>query len=162
MTEGELRIGDVARRVGTTPRTIRYYEQINLLPSARRDPGAHRSYTEEDVERLEGLMRLKNLLGLSLEELRELGDVETARANMRRELREEPDEFRRAELLNESLGYVGRQLELVRRRRDEVAVLEAELLGRRKRIRALMRELSLDDEPLARMWAEAALSRQSG
>ena len=33
-----LRIGDVARLVGTTPRTIRYYEEIGLLPEARSRP----------------------------------------------------------------------------------------------------------------------------
>ena len=35
---GELRIGEVARLTGTTPRTIRYYEEIGLLPAAGRPP----------------------------------------------------------------------------------------------------------------------------
>ena len=48
-----LRIGDVARLVGTTPRTIRYYEEIGLLPEAPARPsGRHRTYTHEEVERL--------------------------------------------------------------------------------------------------------------
>ena len=38
--ERELRIGEVARRAGTTPRTIRYYEELGLLPTASgREPG---------------------------------------------------------------------------------------------------------------------------
>ena len=69
----ELRIGDVAKLAGTTPRTIRYYEEIGLLPAAGdREPGAHRTYEEGDVERLTELLRLKDLLGISLEELKEL------------------------------------------------------------------------------------------
>src|SRR3954469_19835602 len=44
-----LRIGEVARRVGTTTRTIRYYEEIGLLGSAGREAGRHRSYDEEEV-----------------------------------------------------------------------------------------------------------------
>ncbi len=41
----ELRIGEVAKLTGTTPRTIRYYEEIGLLPEpGDREPGAHRSY----------------------------------------------------------------------------------------------------------------------
>ena len=52
-TEPSLRIGDVAKLAGTTPRTIRYYEEIGLLPQApARVSGQHRLYTESEVERL--------------------------------------------------------------------------------------------------------------
>ncbi len=41
--QGPLRIGEVAQLTGTTARTIRYYEEIGLLPAASgREPGAHR------------------------------------------------------------------------------------------------------------------------
>ena len=46
-------------------------------------------------------------------------------------------------LLEESLGHIARQLELVRRRRDEIAALEGELVARRKRVRSLLRELAV-------------------
>ena len=44
-SEDALRIGDLARLVGTTPRTIRYYEEIGLLPEAPpgAPPAAHRA-----------------------------------------------------------------------------------------------------------------------
>ena len=137
----ELRIGDVAKLTATTPRTIRYYEEIGLLPSAEREPGAHRTYEEGDVERLTELLRLKDLLGISLEELKELVSAEDARAELRQEWRSGvEDPVRRREILEESLGHIAKQLELVRRRRDEIAKLEEELLAKRKRIRALIRE----------------------
>jgi DNA-binding transcriptional MerR regulator len=139
----EMRTGEVAKLAGTTPRTIRYYEEIGLLPATgSRDPGAHRTYAEEDVERLTELLRLKDLLGLSLEELGELVEAEGARAELRREWHggvEDP--VRRRQILEQSLTYTGRQLDLVRRRRDEIAKLEDELVARRKRARALLREL---------------------
>jgi len=139
----ELRIGDVAKLAGTTPRTIRYYEEIGLLPaSAARERGAHRTYAEEDVERLADLLRLKDLLGLSLEELKALVEAEDARAALRREWESGvEDPVRRRQILDESLGHIGRQLELVRRRRDEIAALETELLSKRKRVQARLREL---------------------
>jgi MerR family transcriptional regulator, repressor of the yfmOP operon len=139
----ELRIGDVAKLAGTTPRTIRYYEEIGLLPSASgREPGAHRTYAEADVERLTDLLRLKDLLGLSLEELRELIEAEDARAALRRELDSGvEDPVRRREIFEEALAHIGRQLELVRRRRDEIAKLEQELLAKRRRVRGRLREL---------------------
>jgi DNA-binding transcriptional MerR regulator len=143
-TKAELRIGDVAKLAGTTPRTIRYYEEIGLLPaSSARERGAHRTYAEEDVERLADLLRLKDLLGLSLEELKRLVEAEDARAALRREWESGvEDPVRRREILDESLGHIGRQLELVRRRRDEISALETELLNKRKRVQARLRELT--------------------
>jgi MerR family transcriptional regulator, repressor of the yfmOP operon len=140
---GELRIGDVARLAGTTPRTIRYYEEIGLLPApSARERGAHRTYAEEDVERLADLLRLKDLLGLSLEELKALVEAEDARASLRREWETGvEDPVRRRQILNESLGHIGRQLDLVRRRRDEIATLESELLAKRKRVRSRLGDL---------------------
>jgi DNA-binding transcriptional MerR regulator len=142
-TRAELRIGEVAKLAGTTPRTIRYYEEIGLLPTAAaREPGAHRSYAEADVERLTDLLRLKDLLGVSLEELKELVEAEDARAALRREWQggvEDP--VRRRQILDESLGHIARQLELVRRRREEIDGFEAELLARRGRVQGHLREL---------------------
>jgi MerR family transcriptional regulator, repressor of the yfmOP operon len=139
---GELRIGEVAKLAGTTPRTIRYYEEIGLLPVAGgREPGAHRSYAEADVERLTDLLRLKDLLGVSLEQLKELVEAEDARAALRREWHggvEDP--VRRRQILEQSQAYTALQLDLVRRRRDEIAKLEAELVARRKRVSRLLRE----------------------
>ncbi|MGN6216212.1 MAG: MerR family transcriptional regulator [Solirubrobacterales bacterium] len=147
MSGRELRIGKVAKLAGTTPRTIRYYEELGLLPAAgERRPGAHRTYAEGDVERLTELLRLKDLLGLSLEELKELVEAEGARAELRREWHggvEDP--VRRRQILEQSLTYISRQLELVRRRREEIVKLETELLGRRKRVKTLLRDL--DREP---------------
>jgi DNA-binding transcriptional MerR regulator len=140
----ELRIGDVAKLADTTPRTIRYYEEIGLLPPAPgREPGAHRTYAEADVERLTDLLRLKELLGVSLEELKQLVEAEGARAALRREWHEGvEDPVRQRQILAESLGHIASQLELVRRRREEIAKLEDELVARRKRVRELLRELA--------------------
>jgi DNA-binding transcriptional MerR regulator len=137
-----LRIGDLARLVGTTPRTIRYYEEIGLLPEAPARPsGQHRIYTQSEVERLREVMRLRDLLGVSLDELRTLLTAEEARAEVRAQLRrEDVDPRRRRELLAEALGHIERQLELVRHRAQELAKLEDELSETRKRVRRKIRE----------------------
>jgi MerR family transcriptional regulator, repressor of the yfmOP operon len=138
-----LRIGDVARLVGTTPRTIRYYEEIGLLAEAPARPsGQHRIYTTAEVERLREVMRLKELLGVSLEELKTLLTAEEARAEVRAQLqRDDVDPTRRRELLDEALGHIDRQLELVRNRAAELAKLEHELSETRKRAKRKIREL---------------------
>jgi DNA-binding transcriptional MerR regulator len=136
-----IRIGELAKTVGTTARTIRYYEEIGLLPDAgKRPPGQHRTYTEADAERLRELLRLKDLLGVSLEELRELVEAEEARAVLRREFHASEDPDRRREILHEALGHIGHQLELVRRRQRELKKLEDELLARRRRVRRRLDE----------------------
>ena len=141
-----LRIGDVARLAGTTPRTIRYYEEMGLLPEAPARPsGQHRFYTQADVDRLREVMRLKSLLGVSLEELKTLLAAEEARAAVRAQLRRDdvvPE--RRRELLAQALGHLDRQLELVRRRAEELDRLEAELTETRKRVRRKLRELGAE------------------
>jgi MerR family transcriptional regulator, repressor of the yfmOP operon len=138
-----LRIGDVARLVGTTPRTIRYYEEMGLLAEApARASGRHRLYSEAEVERLREVMRLKQLLGVSLEELKTLLAAEDARSEVRAQLRrDDVDPTRRRELLSEALGHIDRQLELVRHRASELDRLEGELGETRKRVRRKIREL---------------------
>jgi MerR family transcriptional regulator, repressor of the yfmOP operon len=138
-----LRIGDVARIVGTTTRTIRYYEEMGLLPGVpQRRARSHRLYTPAEVERLRELMRLKDLLGVSLGELGTLLAAEEARAAVRAQLRrDDVDPARRRELLAEALGHLDRQLALVRHRAEELDKLHRELDDTRKRVRRKIREL---------------------
>jgi DNA-binding transcriptional MerR regulator len=140
---GRLRIGEVAALTGTTTRTIRYYEEIGLLGTPQeREPGSHRTYDEADVERLREVLSLKEVLGLSLEELRELVEAESQRASLRREWQSGvEDPVRRREILEEALAHLRRQLEMIRRRRDQLSRLEEELATRRRRIRDRLREL---------------------
>jgi len=65
------RIGELAQRVGLTERTIRYYEELGLLDSAKRQGGGQRVYTDIEVRRLRFIQKLK-MLGLSLQEMTEL------------------------------------------------------------------------------------------
>jgi DNA-binding transcriptional MerR regulator len=138
-----MRISQVAREVGTTTRTIRYYEEIGLLRASEdREHGAHRTYTEADVERLREVLQLKELLGVSLEELKTLVEAEDARAALRAEWESGAvDPGRRREILDEALGHIERQLSLLRARRAAIEQLESELVARRKRVQRRLREL---------------------
>ena len=137
-----LRIGEVAELTGTTPRTIRYYEELGLLaPTSDREPGAHRVYKDADVERLQEVLRLRRVLGLSLDELKDLSAEESARAARKREWDAGvEDPVRRRQILEEAVRYADLQLELVRRRREELVDLERELVARRRRVRGRLRD----------------------
>jgi MerR family copper efflux transcriptional regulator len=66
-----LRIADVARRSGFTPATLRYYEEIGLLPAPVRTAGGYRSYDDDTLARLAFIARAKQL-GCTLEEISDL------------------------------------------------------------------------------------------
>ena len=141
-TETALRIGEVAQRVGVTTRTIRYYEELGLLGSGEREKGAHRSYAEADVARLQELIRLRDLLGLSLDELVELAEAEEARAALRGRWEEDPTDEERLRIVEEAIPHVERQLALVRTRQATLAEFGGELQAKLERLRRRRRELS--------------------
>ena len=146
MSERRLRIGELAERTGTTPRTIRYYEEIGLLPAAEdREQGKRRLYSEADVERLEEVVRLRDLLNLSLDELSQLVAAEAARAEIRREFRETEDVDLQRQLLDQALEHICTQLKLVRGRKKELERLERELVARQRRVRTRLREIDAED-----------------
>ena len=137
-----LRIGELAERVGTTARTIRYYEEIGLLGQAEdRDHGRHRSYDEDDVARLEHILRLRDLLGLSLEDLQRVVEAEDARAALRREYHGTEDPSTRRRILEQALVHIDTQLELVQRRQAALDELAGELRERQALVELRRREL---------------------
>lgn len=72
--ETALRIGALAECTGTTTPTIRYYEEIGLLPRADRQAGGQRRYGPEDIRRLSFIRRCREF-GFSVEQVRALVDL---------------------------------------------------------------------------------------
>jgi len=136
-----LRIGEVAQRVGVTPRTIRYYEELGLLGAGEREKGAHRTYAEADVARVQELIRLRDLLGLTLEELVELAEAEEARAALRGRWEEDPTDAERLRIVEEAIPHVERQLALLRSRQVTLEEFAAELEEKLRRLRRRRGEL---------------------
>ncbi len=69
--EEYLRIGELVQQVDVAPSTVRYYEEIGLLPPATRSENGYRAYGRADVERLRFIQRAK-ALDFSLEEIKEI------------------------------------------------------------------------------------------
>lgn len=70
MATDQMTIGQLAKRVDLNRRTIRYYEQVGLLPAPSRSTGGYRLYEPADEERLR-FIRGAQRLGLSLGEIKE-------------------------------------------------------------------------------------------
>ncbi len=78
-SNGHMRIGDLARKAGTTMRTIRYYEQRGLIAPVMRTKGGFRLYAEQDVRRLRLIKQLQ-LLDLPLAQVKVLLDRRKGRS----------------------------------------------------------------------------------
>lgn len=120
-------IGGLAREAGVSTRTIRYYEEIGLLKTARRYAGGRRVFSSDALERLRFIGRLKRL-GFSLEEISELNDV-----------------FELRQSTAAMLGVLDRQLEThlstIDEQLAELSRLRGDLTVYRERIGGRLREI---------------------
>ena len=69
--KGRLSIGGVAKATGVTVVTIRYYEQIGLMPAPSRTDGNYRAYSQQHISGLRFIRRCRDL-GFTLEQVRDL------------------------------------------------------------------------------------------
>ena len=142
--ERELRIGEVAKLAGTTPRTIRYYTGEGLLPPPDLR-GKYALYSHEHVRRLELIRRLKEAF-LPLNEIRlrltQLSDVEVQRL-----LAEEPEAGERGSpaLLDEALAIEEEKPASEKPKPDPFAKLKAAEAKKKEEDRAKMKQ-AVDDE----------------
>jgi len=125
-----LRIGELSEATGLTQRTIRYYEELGLLPPPERTQGDFRVYTEQDVRRLREIARLKELLGFSLAEIKQIVDADEARQQLRSEFDAAEDVSTRVEKLRELERLTAAQLAVLDRKMAQMAEMKAELEGR--------------------------------
>lgn len=123
-----MQIGEVAERTGLTPRTLRYWEEIGLLPPAERLEGGFRLYSAADVERLARIVQLKKLLGFSLTEIKRVVEAEETLRTLRERNKAETDpaelraRYERAiAILQDQITLLDNHLEQMRTLRDNYA-----------------------------------------
>ncbi|HJC50562.1 MAG TPA: MerR family transcriptional regulator [Candidatus Anaerostipes avistercoris] len=74
---GYMTVGEIAKKMGTTVRTLQYYDKRGLLSPSAASEGGRRLYTYKDMVRLHEIMSLKSL-GFSLDDIKEnLSSLET-------------------------------------------------------------------------------------
>ena len=144
-SERSYRIGTVAERLGVTTRTIRYYEELGLLgTSSDRCKGAHRLYGEVDIAHLQEVLRLRDLLGLSLDAIVDLAAVEEARAALRNEWESASTDEERHRILDAAQPLIERQLEMVCTRQKTLAQFARELKGKLRLVEERRAELTAE------------------
>ena len=98
-----LRIGEAAAIAGVSTRTLRYYQELDLLTPAGTTAGGARRYSDLDVARVERIRHLRELVGLDLGEVGRVLRAEDRLAALRREFREGASSRRPFELVEEAL-----------------------------------------------------------
>lgn len=128
-----LRIEQVALKTGFTKRTLRYYEELGLLPPPTRTEGGYRLYSPEDVAHLQRIKRLKDLLGFSLKEIREIAQAEEEREHVAEAWRRETDPAARLAWLDRVEELTRRQLQMVEEKLAGLGEMRHNLLARLER-----------------------------
>ncbi|WP_331723881.1 MerR family transcriptional regulator (plasmid) [Streptomyces coelicoflavus] len=112
----EVRIGDAAAFVGTTPRAIRHYHQIGLLPEPERGGDGRRRYGYDDMIRLLWIRKMSEA-GISLDDMRaafdEARDVEDVLGRLEESLAAQEADIRRQRAAVQRLRVVGSPLGLL-------------------------------------------------
>ena len=128
-----LRIEQVALRTGFTKRTLRYYEELGLLAPPTRTEGGYRLYSPDDVAHLMRIKRLKDLLGFSLAEIREIAQAEEEREHVAAAWRRETNPEARLAWLDQVEGLTRRQLQMVEEKLAGLEEMRHNLLARLER-----------------------------
>ncbi|MGK7903620.1 MAG: heavy metal-responsive transcriptional regulator [Hormoscilla sp.] len=105
-----FQMGEVSRRLGLNPQTLYFYERIGLIPSPQRTAAGYRLFSEEDVERLDFIVRAKSL-GLTLDEIKEIIALKDGRSLtcqavhdlLSKKVREIEEKIRQMEVLRDEL-----------------------------------------------------------
>src|SRR5690349_6152872 len=128
--EGFLQIGEASERAQLTQRTLRYYEEKGLLNPPTRMDGGFRLYSSEDMERVERIRQLKELLGFSLAEIKEMLEAEDVRLQIRAGWRKDADAEEKREKARIAREVTAQQLSLIDQKMEKMASLRAEIAER--------------------------------
>ncbi|MCM3627871.1 MerR family transcriptional regulator [Paenibacillus glycanilyticus] len=128
------KIEDVAKMVGLTKRTLRYYEELGLLIPPERSEGGFRLYTDDHVERLKKLINARDVLGFSLQELQQYVAMSEEFINQRDEIRQTEDVELRLRKIDELEQTVDKQLEMIDLKLEKMKNMRSEIHQLKDRI----------------------------
>lgn len=106
MEKEYFKIEDVATKTGLTKRAIRYYEDIELIKPVRTE-SSYRLYTEEDIDKIIRIKELKDSIGFSLNEVKDIFDLELNLIDIFKGKKQDE------KLVNGAIKTLGSQLKLI-------------------------------------------------
>jgi len=134
-------IEQVSARTGLTKRTLRYYEEVGLLPPTGRTEGNYRRYNEEDIERLERIKKLRELLGFTLADIRKLLNAEDEREQIKVAYQHETETAAKIAQLDRADELIRSQLHLIEQKMEGLEQMRTGLLSKLERHKNSREEL---------------------
>ena len=136
-----MRIGEAARELGVTTRTLRYWEEIGLIsPSAHRG-GGERLYTTAEVERIAHIRELQKLVGLPLADIRAVLDTEERLDDIRSAYRADASTGSRRQLIAQAIEATERLLGRIDERLTRLRGFRSQLADKLARMQQHVAEL---------------------
>lgn len=128
MKEGLViyKIEQVAKKVGLTKRTLRYYEELGLIPPPHRSEGGFRLYTDDHIERLNKLINARDVLGFSLQELQQYVALLEDFSSHRDLLKQLDDQAERLRKLESVERLVASQIEMIDQKLERMQKVRSE------------------------------------
>ncbi|HLG69078.1 MAG TPA: MerR family transcriptional regulator [Chloroflexota bacterium] len=145
---GYLQIGEAANRAGLTQRTLRYYEELGLLKPASRMEGGFRLYSAEDIDRIEYIKNLRDVLGFTLAEIKDMIEFEDVRSQLKSELHNAENREQRHSQLVRLKEVAQRQMRIVNEKRQRLKEMRTGIQARIDRIESQLQELA-EREPVS-------------
>jgi len=139
---GLYTIEQVATRTGLTKRTLRYYEEVGLLPPTDRTEGNYRRYCESDIQRLERIKKLRDLLGFSLTDIREILEAEDERGQIKVAYQHETEVAAKIAQLDRADELIRSQLHVIEQKLDGLEQMRATLMTKLEHHAQARKELS--------------------
>jgi len=131
----KYKIDEVSKSSGLTKRTIRYYEELGLLPPPERTDGGMRLYTQEHIDRLGQIVNARDVLGFSLQEILEFVAIREELSSQSQMYRNSIDAEEKRRQLVELERNVATQLRLIDQKLEKMTQFRKEIDLLHKRIR---------------------------
>ncbi len=135
-------IDQVAAQTGLTKRTLRYYEEMGLLPPTDRTGGNYRRYSDEDIHRIDHIKKLRDLLGFSLADIRAMLDVDDERGMLKVAYQHETEADAKIAQLDRGDELIRRQLQMIEQKMAGLEQMRTTLQATIERHERIRQQLS--------------------
>ncbi|MCI0182892.1 MAG: MerR family transcriptional regulator [Acidibacillus sp.] len=131
-------VEDVVKKCGVTARTLHYYEEVGLITPSCRTSGGHRLYDKDVVEKLSYILRIKDNLGYSLQEIRNVLQAQEALDRLRVSY-QSGSEDERQQIVDESIDLMMEVMNQIDGKMNKLEEMKKNLLERLEHVKTLRR-----------------------